>query len=68
MSLPDQQIAAARAAVAAGEAASISAYVSRALASQQSKDALVELLEEFDAEFSSRSDASREWARSVLGL
>lgn len=68
VSLPDEQIAAAQAAVAAGAAASISSYVSRALAAQQSKDALVELLEEFDAEFGSRSDASRAWARSALGL
>jgi Arc/MetJ-type ribon-helix-helix transcriptional regulator len=68
VTLPEDQVAAARRAVAEGRAASVSAYVSQALARRNADDELAEVLAEIYAESGPPSDEDRAWARSVLGL
>ena len=50
VSLPDHLVEEARAAVAGGRAASVSAYVAEALAEKSGRRTLAELLDEMDAE------------------
>ncbi len=68
VTLPEEQVAAARRAVAEGRAASVSAYVAGALARRDADDDLAEMLAEIYAESGTPSDEDRAWARSVLGL
>ena len=50
VSLPDHLVEEARAAVAGGRAASVSAYVAEALAEKSGRRTLADLLDEMDAE------------------
>ena len=66
VSLPDEQVEAARAAVAEGRAPSVSAYVSEALARRSAEDELLELLD-LDETHEPATDEHRAWARRALG-
>ena len=68
ISLPDEQVVAARRAVAEGRAASVSAYVSQALGAQSGYDDVAALLAEMAAQAGPPTDADRAWARQALGL
>ena len=68
ISLPDEQVVAARRAVAEGRAASVSAYVSQALGAHSGYDDVAALLSEMAAEAGPPTDADRAWARQALGL
>ena len=68
VSLPDEQVAAARAAVAEGRAPSVSAYVSEALARRSAEEDLLELLEEDEAVGEPATEDHRAWARQALGV
>ncbi|MGH3544808.1 MAG: hypothetical protein ACRDPW_02595 [Mycobacteriales bacterium] len=68
ITLPPQQIRAAKQAVADGKAASVSAYVATALARQGREDALAELVSELRATDGAPSADDYEWARRVLGV
>ena len=67
VSLPAELVIHAEAAVRAGRAASVSAYVSDALADKARDDELVDVLDEMDREFGRPSKAAEAWARRVLG-
>lgn len=66
VSLPDEQVAAARRAVAAGRAPSVSAYVADALARAERENSLADLLAELDRELGEPSAEARTWADREL--
>lgn len=66
VSLPDEQVEAARAAVAEGRAPSVSAYVSEALARRSAEDELLHLLDD-DETREPATQKHRTWARRALG-
>jgi Arc/MetJ-type ribon-helix-helix transcriptional regulator len=68
ITLPEEQVAAARRAVEEGRAPSVSAYISQALARRDADDELAETLAEIYAESGQPTAADRAWARQVLGL
>ena len=68
VSLPEELAEEAVAAVEAGRAASVSAYVSQAIAEKTRRDRLLDVLDELDRELGVPSDADEAWARRVLGL
>ena len=68
VSLPDEQVAAARRAVSEGRAASVSAYIAGALAERAGYDQLAALLADMAAESGPPSEADRIWARRALAL
>ena len=68
VSLPDAQVVAAKAAVARGEAASVSALLSEALADRLEHDSLAVLVADLVSEHGSPSKADYDWARAALGL
>lgn len=68
VSLPDEQVEAARQAVADGRAASVSAYISEALAQVPQKDSLESLLDDLDREYGPPSAEVYAWADRMLGL
>jgi Arc/MetJ-type ribon-helix-helix transcriptional regulator len=82
VSLPSEQVKQVREAVARGEAASVSGYVSAALSAalashdaalgtsrdQEVQDSLAELVEELIAEHGELSDEAYAWADKVLSL
>ncbi len=68
VSLPTDQIEAARRAVAEGRAASVSAYVSAALERQERSESLTALVAELIADHGEPSAADYAWADEVLGL
>jgi len=69
VSLPDEQVAAARAAVAEGRAPSVSAYVSEALARRSAEEELLQLLDEDEARGgTATTEEHRAWARRALGV
>lgn len=68
VSLPDEQVAQARAAVADGRAPSVSAYVSEALARRSADEELLALLAEDDARYGPPSSEDYARARATLGL
>jgi Arc/MetJ-type ribon-helix-helix transcriptional regulator len=65
VSLPDEQVEAARAAVAEGRAPSVSAYVSDALARRSAEDELLQLLDEDETQ-EPATDEHRAWAGRAL--
>ena len=67
ISLPDDVLADVKAAVARGEAASVSAYVADALRERAEGRPLMELLGKWYDELESPSDADYDWARQALG-
>ena len=68
MSLPDDQVAAARRAVAEGRATSVSAYIADSLAQRQDYEDLTTLLADMAAETGIPTEEDRRWARTALGL
>jgi cell pole-organizing protein PopZ len=59
---------AAQAAVAAGRAPSVSAWVASAMTERAHQESLADVLAEIRAELGPASDEETAWARSVLGL
>lgn len=59
---------AAQAAVAAGRAPSVSAWVASAMVERAHQESLADVLAEIRAELGPASDEETAWARSVLGL
>ena len=68
ITLPEDQVAAARRAVAEGRSPSVSAYISQALARKNADDELAETVAEIYAETGPPAAADRAWARQALGL
>ena len=68
ITLPEEQVAAARRAVAEGRAASVSAYISQALARRDADEELAETIAEIYAEAGSPTAEERAWARRALGI
>ena len=68
ITLPEEQVAAARQAVAEGRAASVSAYISQALARRNADEELAETIAEIYAQTGEPSEEDRLWARRVLGI
>lgn len=66
VSLPDELVAKAKAAVKAGKAASVSAYVAEAIAEKDDATSLADLLDEWDQEYGPPSDADYAWADAEL--
>lgn len=68
ITLPDEQVAAARLAVAEGRAASVSAYISEALARRTAEEEMAEMIAEIYAQTGEPTEEDRAWARRVLGV
>ena len=68
ITLPEEQVAAARQAVAEGRAASVSAYISQALTRRNADEEMAETIAEIYAESGYPTEEDRLWARRVLGL
>jgi Arc/MetJ-type ribon-helix-helix transcriptional regulator len=68
VSLPEQAVEAARAAVREGKAASVSAYVAEAMLRRGQQESLASVLADFDAEFGAPDAESGAWADDVLGI
>jgi hypothetical protein len=68
ITLPEEQVAAARQAVAEGRAASVSAYISQALGRRDVDEELAETVAEIYAETGQPTAEERAWARRALGI
>ena len=66
VSLPDELVEQAKAAVAAGQAASVSAYVAEALREKGRRRTLADWIAEQEAELGPITDEDRAWADYVL--
>jgi Arc/MetJ-type ribon-helix-helix transcriptional regulator len=67
ITLPEDQVAAARRAVAEGRSPSVSAYISETLAHKAADDELTETVAEIYAKTGPPTAADRAWARQALG-
>jgi hypothetical protein len=63
-----ETVRAAEAAVAAGRARSVSAWVAAAMDERARRESVADVLAEIRAELGPATDAETAWARSVLGL
>ncbi|MGN6578284.1 MAG: hypothetical protein ACTHKG_21625 [Nocardioides sp.] len=68
VSLPDHLVDAAVAAVEAGQAASVSAFVAEALADRSDREGIVALLADWREEVGPPTAEETEWAERALGL
>jgi hypothetical protein len=68
ISLPDELVAAARAAVDRGESASVSAFVAQTIEKHGRYRELADLLAEMAAQAGTPTAEDRAWARAALGL
>ncbi|MGA9832627.1 MAG: hypothetical protein WBQ71_16030 [Trebonia sp.] len=68
ITLPEEQVAAARRAVAEGRAASVSAYISQALARRTAEEEMADIIAEIYAQSGEPTEEDRTWARRVLGV
>ena len=68
VSVPEELVARVEEEVNAGRAASVSAYVSEAVAEKTRADDLVAVLDDMDRQLGKPSKEAEEWARRVLGL
>lgn len=69
ITLPEEQVAAARRAVAEGRAASVSAYISQALARRGAEEEMAEIIAEIYAETGGQpTEHERARARHELGI
>jgi hypothetical protein len=68
VTVDEEAVQAAEAAVAAGRASSVSAWVASAMSEQAHRESLAYVLAEIRAELGPASDEETAWARSVLGL
>ena len=66
VSLPEELVAAAHAAVAAGQAASVSAYVASALREKSSRESVAAVLAEWRSEVGEPTLEEDAWAREAL--
>ncbi|MBK7819653.1 MAG: toxin-antitoxin system antitoxin subunit [Tessaracoccus sp.] len=66
ISLPPEQVAAACRAVEEGRAASVSGFISEAVARSQREGSLTRLLDDLDRELGPVSDADLAWADAAL--
>jgi len=67
VSLPEELLDEVNAAVGAGRAASVSAYVAQALRETSARESLDDLLAELRTEMGTPTDEEATWAREVLG-
>ena len=68
ITVDEETARAARDAVAAGRAPSVSAWVASAIADQALRERLTDVLADIRAELGPASDEETAWARTVLGL
>lgn len=68
VTVDESAVAAAEAAVAAGTARSVSAWVAAAMNERATRERLADVLTVIRAELGPASDEETAWARSVLGL
>lgn len=68
VSLPDEQVDAIRRAVSEGRAASVSGFVSGAVARAERENSLSGLLDDLDRELGTPSVENYAWADKALGL
>jgi len=68
VTVDEAAVRAAEAAVAAGRAPSVSAWVAAAMAERAQRDSLSDVLAGIRAELGPATDEETAWARSVLGL
>jgi hypothetical protein len=68
VTVDQEAVAAAEAAVAAGRAPSVSAWVAEAMLTQARREQLRDVLAEIRAELGPATEEETAWARSVLGL
>lgn len=68
MTVDQEAVAAAEAAVAAGHAPSVSAWVAQAMLERARREQLRDVLAEIRAELGPATEEETAWARSVLGL
>lgn len=68
VSLPDELVAEAKAAVAAGRSPSVSAYVADAMRGASRRETLREVLDDIFDEIGHPTPEDRAWAREQLGL
>lgn len=68
VSLPDELVAEARAAVREGRADSVSGYVAQAMAERMRRESLATLLDDLDRELGAPSEEAQAWADEQLGL
>lgn len=68
ISLPDEQVAAIQRAVQDGRAASVSGFISAAVARAEREDSLAKLLADLDRELGPVSPEDLAWADMALGL
>jgi len=68
ITLPEEQVAMARQAVAEGRAASVSAFISQALARRDADEEMAETIAEIYVESGQPTEEDRLWARRVLGI
>lgn len=66
VSLPDDLVAAAQAAVATGRAASVSAYVARALRETSERESLGGVMAEWRVELGPPTDEEEAWVQDAL--
>ncbi len=68
VSLPDEQVAAARRAVKRRRASSVSAYVAEAIARREREDSLTSLLDDLDRELGEPTAGDFAWADKALAI
>ena len=68
VTVDQETVRAAEAAVDAGRASSVSAWVASAMAERARRESLADVLAEIRAELGPATDEETAWARSVLGL
>ncbi|MGH8826667.1 MAG: ribbon-helix-helix domain-containing protein [Jiangellaceae bacterium] len=66
VSLPQEQVAAAKRAVAEGRAASVSAYVSQALEKYDARSEMLRILDEWDEEYGPPGPEVEAWVDEVF--
>lgn len=68
VTVDEDTVRAAEAAVAAGRAPSVSSWVASAMSERAHRETLTAVLSEIRAELGAATDEETAWARSVLGL
>jgi Arc/MetJ-type ribon-helix-helix transcriptional regulator len=66
VSLPDEQVAAIKRAVASGRARTVSSFISEAVERAQKEDSLAAVLADLDRELGEPSEQAQAWAQSEL--
>ena len=66
VSLPDEQVAAIKRAVASGRARTVSSFISEAVERAQKEDSLAAVLADLDRELGEPSEQAQAWAQAEL--